>query len=160
MHGTLADLFLHQAWADAAHWRALAAHPGALDDHAVQERLRHIALVQSAFLDLLRRRAPRLPRPGEEPSMPALLRAVRLYHEEATAFLAKAAPRLDELIQIPWFQDPACRIPVREALLQVALHSHGHRAQNATRLRELGGQAPATDYIVWLWKGRPAPEWP
>ena len=92
--------------------------------------------------------------------MAALLPAVRRYHDEAAAFVAGASSRLDELVQIPWFQDPACRIPVREALLQVALHSHGHRAQNATRLRELGGQAPTTDYIVWLWKGRPAPEWP
>ena len=160
MHGTLSDLISHQAWADAMHWRALAAHAGALDDPAVQERLRHIALVQSAFLDVLRGRAPRLPPPGDEPSMQALLPAVRQYHEEAAAFVASAAPRLDELVQIPWFRDPDCRIPVREALLQVALHSQGHRAQNATRLRELGGQAPMTDYVVWLWKGRPAPEWP
>jgi uncharacterized damage-inducible protein DinB len=39
------------------------------------------------------------------------------------------------------------------------MHSHYHRGQNATRLRELGGEPPPTDLIVWYWKGRPAPEW-
>ena len=39
------------------------------------------------------------------------------------------------------------------------MHSQHHRAQNATRLRELGGKPPTTDLIVWYWKGRPAPHW-
>jgi hypothetical protein len=30
-------------------------------------------------------------------------------------------------------------VTVTEALTQCAMHSHYHRAQNATRLRELGG---------------------
>jgi uncharacterized damage-inducible protein DinB len=38
----------------------------------------------------------------------------------------------------------------------MALHSQHHRGQNATRLRELGAVPPATDLIVWYWKGRPA----
>jgi uncharacterized damage-inducible protein DinB len=39
------------------------------------------------------------------------------------------------------------------------MHSHYHRGQNATRLRELGGEPPMTDLIVWYWKGRPRPDW-
>ena len=46
-----------------------------------------------------------------------------------------------------------------EALTQAAMHSHYHRAQNATRLRELRGAPPLTDLIVWWWKGRPEPVW-
>lgn len=160
MHGALTDLFAHQAWADAEHWRSISGHPGALDDPELQERLRHIALVQAIFLDVLRGQVPRLPPPGEAPSMTELLRGVRRYHDEAADFVAGAQPRLAELVQLPWFEEPACRLPVGEALLQVALHSHGHRAQNALRLRALGGEAPTTDYVVWVWKGRPAPAWP
>lgn len=160
MHATLTDLFAHMAWADAEHWRSISGHPGALDDPELQERLRHIALVQSAFLDVLHGQVPRLPRPGEEPPLQELLRAVRRSHDEAAAFLAEVGPRLEEPVQVPWFKDPACHLPVREALLQVAMHSHGHRAQNAARLRALGGEAPTTDFIVWVWKGRPAPAWP
>ncbi len=36
------------------------------------------------------------------------------------------------------------------------MHSQGHRAQNALRLRALGGAAPLTDYIL---NGRPAFVW-
>jgi uncharacterized damage-inducible protein DinB len=39
------------------------------------------------------------------------------------------------------------------------MHSHYHRGQNATRLRELGGTPPNTDLIVWYWKGQPESEW-
>ncbi|HEX7571604.1 MAG TPA: hypothetical protein VF514_00820 [Bacteroidota bacterium] len=34
-----------------------------------------------------------------------------------------------------------------------------HRAQNAVRLHELGGTPPGGDFIAWLWKGRPEPDW-
>jgi hypothetical protein len=35
-----------------------------------------------------------------------------------------------------------------KALLQGAMHSHYHRGQDATRLRELGGEPPMTDMMV------------
>jgi uncharacterized damage-inducible protein DinB len=60
---------------------------------------------------------------------------------------------------MPWFTDPPLSITVTEALTQCAMHSHYHRGQNATRLRELGGEPPGTDIIVWYWKNRPAPAW-
>jgi uncharacterized damage-inducible protein DinB len=34
-----------------------------------------------------------------------------------------------------------------------------HRGQNARRLRELGGEPPTTDLIVWIAAGRPPPDW-
>jgi uncharacterized damage-inducible protein DinB len=67
--------------------------------------------------------------------------------------------RLGESITMPWFGEPPLLITVGEALTQMAMHSHHHRAQNATRLRELGGAPPPTDLIVWYWKGRPAATW-
>ena len=66
---------------------------------------------------------------------------------------------LEERIAIPWFQNPPLSTTVTEALTQCAMHSHYHRGQNATRLRELGAEPPLTDLIVWCWKGRPAPQW-
>jgi uncharacterized damage-inducible protein DinB len=67
--------------------------------------------------------------------------------------------RLDERIAMPWFTNPPLSITVTEALTQCAMHSHYHRGQNATRLRELGGEPPLTDLIVWYWKDRPGPSW-
>jgi uncharacterized damage-inducible protein DinB len=39
------------------------------------------------------------------------------------------------------------------------MHSHYHRGQNATRLRELGGVPPGTDFIEWLREGQPSARW-
>ncbi len=80
-------------------------------------------------------------------------------HAALAALSAADEPALDRIIGIPWFTDPPLRLSVREGLTQVALHSHHHRGQNATRFRELGGVPPGTDLITWIWKGRPAPRW-
>jgi len=48
---------------------------------------------------------------------------------------------------------------MRETMHQVVLHSTYHRGQVAAYLRTLGGEPPLTDYIAWLWAGRPAAEW-
>ena len=48
---------------------------------------------------------------------------------------------------------------VAECLLQLALHSAHHRGQVAAWLREAGGEPPLTDFIAWIWTGRPAPAW-
>jgi uncharacterized damage-inducible protein DinB len=47
-----------------------------------------------------------------------------------------------------------------ETILQVISHSTHHRAQANTRLRMVGAEPPMVDYIAWLWRGRPKPEWP
>lgn len=80
------------------------------------------------------------------------------------AALATPAATLDESelerrVGIPWLTDPPLQLSVREGLTQVAMHSHYHRGQNATRFRELGGEPPGTDLITWIWKGRPAASW-
>jgi uncharacterized damage-inducible protein DinB len=157
---TLRDLYAHQAWADAVHWHAISSHPGALDDQTIRERLRHIHTVQAAFLALARGEAPSYADLEGDPSIDEVRRGAIAFHEGAAAWLNAASPeRLAALIDIPWFQDPPCRIPIGAALLQAVSHSQYHRGQNATRLRELGKKPPTTDLIVWYWKGRPGPRW-
>ena len=101
-----------------------------------------------------------LTKPEDFRSLADLKSYAREYHEEMPGFLeAFTTARLDEKIEMPWFKEPPLAITVTEALTQCAMHSHYHRGQNATRLRELGGEPPGTDLIVWYWKGRPAPDW-
>ena len=54
--------------------------------------------------------------------------------------------RVSSHIQMQWFKDPPLSITVAEALTQCVMHSQHHRGQNASRLRELGGEPPTTDY--------------
>jgi uncharacterized damage-inducible protein DinB len=159
----LVDLYRHQAWADAELWRACEAHAGALSDKVLWERLHHIHLVQQAFLAIARGadvRALKFTTPADYATPSELKAEAQRYHAEVGPFVAGlTAEALERTLVIPWFREPALELPVGQALLQAAMHSHYHRAQNATRLRDLGGVPPLTDYIVWLWKGKAVPQW-
>jgi uncharacterized damage-inducible protein DinB len=158
----LSDLLAHQAWADAVHWKALGAHEAARDDKAIRIRLHHIHFVQHAFLWTVGdRMVPFVPTKADDfGSFDALRRYAHDYYVQAgPALKSLSDARLAEPVSIVWFKDPPLTITVAEALTQCAMHSHYHRGQNATRLRELGGEPPTTDLIVWQWKGRPAGAW-
>jgi len=162
MDDWLNDLYPHQAWADAEHWLAIGAVPPARDDQAIRQRLYHLHFVQHAFLWTIGDRAQpfRMVKSDDFPTFESLKAYAREFHEQAQSVVSSlSSTRLAEKVAIVWFNDPPLSITIAEALTQAAMHSHYHRGQNATRLRELGGTPPTTDYIFWLWKGRPKPAW-
>ena len=157
----LHELYAHQEWADAEHWRAFEAFPAAMADRAIRERLHHIHLVQSAFLWVVTDPAAKfvITKAEDYSNMADLKTFGRKCQSEMAAMLDELdEARLAETIEVPWFQPPL-KISVRHALMQAAMHSHYHRGQNATRLRELGGAPPGTDFIEWLRQGQPAARW-
>jgi len=157
----LDELYAHQAWADAEHWRAFETHPPALADKALRERLFHIHLVQHGFLWVTGPRIEQFAfKKPEDFRDPAELKHYARGGNDDLGQLVTAATSdwLEEIIEVPWFK-PALKISRRHALTQAAMHSHWHRGQNATRLRELGGVPPPTDFIVWLRDGKPAARW-
>jgi uncharacterized damage-inducible protein DinB len=92
--------------------------------------------------------------------MMSLKRYAKSYHEEALDFVSRLSDsELERLVVGPWFKDPPISVSVAQALTQATIHSHYHRGQHASRLRELGGTPPLTDFIVWHWKGKPEPVW-
>ena len=91
--------------------------------------------------------------------MAELKESVKQYHTEmADVLRGFDDTALEEIVDAPWFSRPT-NISRRHALMQAAMHSHYHRGQNATRLRELGGTPPITDFIIWLRNGQPAAQW-
>lgn len=160
MKETLLELYGHQAWADAEHWKAFKSYPSALREGAIRERLCHIHIVQRAFLSIVSGTRPSLKRLEDFSTMEDLREYARDYHREAHAFLdGLPEASLAKIVVIPWFKDPPISITIAQALLQAAMHSQAHRAQNALRLREIGGKPPTTDLIMWYWKGQPSPDW-
>jgi uncharacterized damage-inducible protein DinB len=157
----LRDLYAHQAWADAEHWNAIGAHPGAREDGAIRQRLHHIHFVQHAFLWTVgaRDRPFSVTKPDDFTSFDRLREYAREYHVQLPVLRDLTDARLAEPVSIVWFKDPPLTITVAEALTQCVMHSQHHRGQNAVRLRELGGEPPATDLIYWMWKGRPPGAW-
>jgi uncharacterized damage-inducible protein DinB len=161
-HDWLRDMFDHGAWADAEHWKAIGGHHASRDDESIRKRLHHIHFVQHAFLWTVGDRAATftVTKPEDFSSLDALNAYARDFHRQIVPVLdGLSDARLAQPVSIVWFRDPPLTITVSEALTQCAMHSHYHRGQNATRLRELGGEPPTTDLIVWFWKGRPSAEW-
>jgi uncharacterized damage-inducible protein DinB len=158
------DLFGHQEWADAELWRAIEAQPGAMDDEHVGKRFRHFHSTQYAYLFLARGEQVDLrnltKRYGDSVPVKEVKEHAIETHREWVRFLHQlSVSRLEEKLLIPWFKDPSFIVTISQALVQVAMHSQYHRGQNATRLRELGGKPPTTDFVLWIWKGRPNAEW-
>lgn len=84
----------------------------------------------------------------------------REYHVSIFGYLSSVTDeQLVAQVNIPWFRQPRLELTVEQALYQAAMHSQYHRGQNATRMRELGGEPPLTDLIAWYWKGKPEPLW-
>ena len=157
----LHELFRHQEWADASHWRAFEGHAAALTDRTLCERVLHIHRAQHAFLWMVSRREGEIvfPKLEDFSGMDAVKSYARQYHAAMAELLrGLGEEQLEETIEVAWFK-PSLTISVRHALTQVTMHSHYHRGQNATRFKELGGKPPMTDFIVWVREGKPAPTW-
>jgi uncharacterized damage-inducible protein DinB len=163
----LRELMHHMQWADALVWAAALSNPEAGSDLGLRGKLFHTHMVQRAFHSVWQA-GPLLPPPSDPPELPTILADARAYYSDLGAFLsALGEDQLALPVMLPWagrFARRLGREPVipslAETILQVAMHSTYHRGQVNARLRELGIEPPLTDYIAWVWFGRPEPQWP
>ena len=153
------DLFRHEAWADAEHVRAFLAHPAAVRDPEIHSRLYHIHQCQAWYLGFFRGTPPEFAGGGQPlPPLAEIGRAMREYQRGVQDFLTATADEgLSTPMKFPFRDSP--QVTLGEAMVQVVLHSQYHRAQNASRLRALGGEPPITDFVMWVLKDRPEPDW-
>ena len=158
MLATLRDLFCHQAFTDAALLNAIRWHESAARDQELRTLLHHILVAHRYWTQL----SQDLPFSVEEETMVPDSLDLIVARYQATQVQEKAwldALRESDLaraLESPFF--PGRLIAMGDALMQVCMHSHGHRSQCATRLRALGGKPPSLDFILWL-KDRPVPVW-
>jgi uncharacterized damage-inducible protein DinB len=159
MTGMLRDLIAHNGHANAAMLGAIRKNEAAVADSELSDLLHHILLANRFWLLTILG----LPFVFEDESRPsgsfdALIQRFGRTHEEQSAWIATATEaELARALENPLI--PGGRCSVAQALMQVCMHSHGHRAQCAKLLRRHGGVAPMTDFIFWL-ATRPAAEWP
>ena len=154
----LKDLILHKGYANASLVKAIRRNEAAAQDEELRKTLHHIILANRFWLLLILG----LPFTVEEESLvPESLEDIVTQYRETHAqemewIFHTSEPDLTRTLETPFI--PGHSYSVAQALLQVCMHSHGHRAQCATRLRKLGGAPPNMDYILWL-KERQAPDW-
>jgi uncharacterized damage-inducible protein DinB len=155
----LHNLVQHKNHANALLLNAISAHQQASADAELRALLHHIIVANRFWLSLFLDDSFDLNRESKVPeSLQELAVLYRQTHDREVEWLsAMNDSDLERMLVTPFIPDRS--FSLAEAAMQVCLHSHGHRAQCVTRLRTLGGQPPALDFIVWL-KDRPRPEWP
>jgi uncharacterized damage-inducible protein DinB len=155
----LRDLLAHEEWANAVFFHAWGKSP-ARDHEELRQRVAHVVGVQRGFEAILRGEHPGGPPGGPPPSFDELKARAVTSHAGLREFAAALDPEsLARSVRIPWFPEPPCVISVAEALVQVAMHTQHHRGQLMTRLRDFGGEPKNVDWIIWLWKQKPAARW-
>jgi uncharacterized damage-inducible protein DinB len=158
MLAMLQDLVDHKNYANAVLVSAIAEHEPASTDPEVLHLLHHIILANRFWVALFQGQPFDI---DDESKVPESLGGVAaLYREtqerEIQWMNGIHEHDLDRVVATAFLPDRT--LALAQALMQVCLHSHGHRAQCAARLRALGGNPPPTDFIVWL-EHRPAPNW-
>ena len=161
-----ADLMRHMEWADAFVWRSVLAVPEARSDDRLRDCLYHTHLVQWAYLQIWRGEAIDLRDASSFEKLRDIYEWSRSYHSQVHDYLAALdASVLKRQVEFPWADElvekfgGAQPASFAETILQITAHSTYHRGQTNMRLRDLGAEPPLTDYIAWIWMGRPGAEW-
>ena len=161
-------LFAHMNWADALVWRAVLATANGEQDATLVDKLHHLHSVQRGFLAVWRNDPLPPFRRGEDLSdLGAIARWARDGHNLLATHVASLSEEdLGKVMEVAWkkwVEETIGRIPApttyADTLMQVSQHSTYHRGQVNMRLRELGATPPLTDYIAWIWLGKPDAEW-
>ena len=150
MLAAIDQLIRHKWWANSNLLRAVDQHAPAAEDAELRKLLHHI-LVANRYWLLLTLGQPfvdehekRLP----ESHSAAMAQFAATEQVEKNWLEAATPSELDRRLQPRALPD--ITISVAQAMLQVSLHSHGHRSQCASRLRALGGTPLPMDFVLWV----------
>lgn len=155
-------------WADALIWQSFFNLPEKKNESRFRELFYHIHIVQHAYLHIWTQQAPEFPELAEFKNMAAICQWGFEYHQNIEPFLVKTdESSLESLLILPWAERIEKQIgkapeppTLAQTMLQVTSHSTYHRGQVNKLLREVGGEPPLTDFIAWIWLGKPLAEWP
>jgi uncharacterized damage-inducible protein DinB len=163
----LAGLMQQMAWADAYIWTTVLASPVAAGDARLLATFHHLHLTQHLFRQAWTSEPIHIRDRTEFSTAADLAEFGRDANLKTQSFIKSMEPAaFDDEFREPWtgqfearFRRPAAPHTLGESVVQVAMHTAHHRGQACTRLRDLGCQPPTVDFIVWLWAGKPAPDW-
>ena len=151
MQTMIEELMRHKWWANTRLLQAIQQHPSASEDEELRKMLHHI-LVSNRFwlLTILERPFVR----EDEMQVPAnledLIERFSVTEHLELEWLSNASePDLERTLETRSSR-LGIDVSVRQAILQICVHTQGHRSQCAARLRALGGTPPGTDYILWI----------
>jgi uncharacterized damage-inducible protein DinB len=151
------ELLRHKWHANASYLAAVYKNEASRQDEELRTLFHHILISNRFWLFLTlgrefdREKEARIP-----DSIETLIDAYKDTEALETEWLSRSSDaELSRELVTP-------RLPgtftVAQVIMQICLHSHGHRAQSANLLRGLGATPPATDFVLWA-RDRPGPDW-
>ena len=149
----LRDMARHQAWADAAHWKALHENSTLLEDPEIRKRLNHMVMALRMLTALARGETP--DPSGMKDIEPGGELEAALGKANAELIAALNTVDLQKMTALPRGPQGPWEAPAGVLLLQAITHSQHHRGQNASRIRQRGATPPMTDFVVWYALGQP-----
>ena len=160
-------LLEHMKWADAEVWKKILSFPSAENDAQIKKLLNHIHEAQYAFYLVWNGLPLEIPKIDAFEDLKSIAKWSYDYQSKLNDFISsEKINKEDKIVEIPWakFMERKTGIKVvpatfEETVLQITSHSTYHLAQVNTRLRELGCEPPSVDLIVWVWLGKPKPDW-
>jgi len=150
MLGLFRELIGHKTHADALLLQSVRHRPEAAADAEILALLHHILVANRFWLATItgepfdRDEEMRAPE-----SLDALIDRYATTHRHEAAWIA-GATEADLARTLEHAMIPGGRCTVAQGLMQVCMHSQGHRAQIAKIYRGLGGAPPMTDFILWI----------
>lgn len=154
MVSMIEELMRHKWWANAALLKAIEQFPPAAEDEELRKMLNHILFSNRFWLLTI------LGRPFDRESemqLPANLAEVIARFQETEHLESQWLSQATDLDMERTLETRSSRlgvdVAVRTAILQICMHTQGHRPQCATRLRALGGTPPGTDFVLWVKDG-------
>jgi uncharacterized damage-inducible protein DinB len=164
----LKDLIKHMHWADAKIWHIVLSIPEAQKHEKLKSVLYHLHITQYAFYFIWLDLPQEFPKISEFESTYKLADWAAKYPELLKSFSSGLKDKdLNRAINIPWsirIEKLLGKKPsdtnLAETMLQVITHSSYHRGQVNSLIRILGVDPPQTDFIAWIWLGKPSAVWP
>lgn len=160
------SLLEHMEWADALAWKSVRTVSGPASDDKLKGLLHHLHSVQWVYLHIWRGEPLQIAALDSFNDLADVKEWARRYYAQLGPFVETLdASVLSRSLEFPWAKHIEERFgsvgPVRldDSVLQVTLHSTYHRGQIAMRVRDAAGEPELTDFVAWLWMGRPAAEW-
>lgn len=165
--GSIENLLNHMKWADAEVWKKVLGFSLAENDQKIKKLLYHLHQVQYAFYFLWSELPVDITKPEVFKDLKSIARWGFEYQNKLDDFLQSSkSGNKEKLIEIPWSKflerktgKKVVTATLQETMSQVALHCTYHRGQINTRFRELGGEPPSVDFIVWVWLNKPNADW-
>ena len=146
----ITQLIRHKWWANSNLLRSVQQHPPATEDPELRKLLHHILVANRYWLLLT----------VGQPFFDEQEKRIPESHADLTAQFTQT-----QQLELDWLSRtsesdldrplqpralPGTTVSTAQAIIQVSLHSQGHRSQCASRLRALGGIPSPMDFVLWV----------